>query len=224
MTAGLRPDTRFVPVKSAYQLELQAIHRVRTRLVKERTAVANEIRGVLYEHGIVIKKGIHCLKSDLPNILADLENSLLSEIAADLFSEFQEKDLKVKKYEALMMRESKKNEVIKRLQTIPGIGPISASAIVAEAHPGEFKNGRQFAAFLGLVPRHSGSGGINVNHSISKRGDTYLRTLLIHGARSVMRFTAKRDDKVSLWCESLRKRRGNNKAIVALANLSLIHI
>lgn len=218
VTCGLRPKTRFVPLKTPRQLELQALHRVRSRLVRERTALANEMRGLLYEHGITIPQGIAKLRAELTAIYDQLP-ALLRETIEDLETELDGKNARVKHYQSLIAREAADDTVVKRLQTIPGVGLLTAAAVVAEVgNPRGFKNGRDFAAFLGLVPKHTGTGGRSTNLSISKRGDKYIRTLLVQGAQSALRFTGGKDDKRSLWCDELKKRRGIQKAAVALAN------
>ena len=215
---GLRPTTRFVPLKSARQLELQALHRVRSRLVRERTALANEIRGLLYEHGIIMAKGRAKLCEKLTAICNELP-SLLRETVEDLKIELRQKEERVRYYEQLINRETRGNETVRRLMSIPGVGLITAAAVVAEVgNPREFKNGRNFSAFLGLVPKHTGTGGRTTQLSISKRGDKYIRTLLVQGAQSALRFTASKSDKLSSWCEETKRRRGIHKAAVALAN------
>lgn len=218
VTCGLRPKTKFVPLKTASQLEKQALHRVRSRLVRERTALANEIRGLLYEHGIVIPKGIAKLRLLLPTVSGELA-PLLRETVDDLEAEFRQKDERVKRYDRVIAREAAGDPVVKRLETIPGVGLLIATAVVADVgNPRVFKNGREFAAFLGLAPRHTGTGGRTTNLSISKRGDKYIRTLLVQGAQSALRFTSKKDDPLSRWCEGVKQRRGLHKAAVALAN------
>lgn len=218
VTCGLRPNTRFVPLKSGRQLELQALHRVRSRLVRERTALANEIRGLLYEHGIAIPQGMTNLRSELAT-LSDQVPPLLRRVMNDLADELGTKDKRVKQYDLLIAQENAADPIVKRLMTMPCVGILTATAIVAEiGQPRIFKNGREFAAFLGLVPMHTGTGGHTTNLSISKRGDKYIRTLLVQGAQSGLRFTGKKDDNLSRWCEGVKKRRGIHKAAVALAN------
>lgn len=218
VTCGLRPETRFVPLKTPRQLEMQALHRVRSRLVRERTALANEMRGLVYEHGIILPKGIDKLRIELALICESLP-TLLRATMEDLLAELRKKDERVKHYNSLLMRETAGDDVVRRLRTIPGVGLLTASALAAEiGGRRDFKNGRELSAFLGLVPKHTGTGGKTTNLSISKRGDKYIRTLLVQGAQSALRFTASKDDKLSRWCEELKKRRGIQKAAVALAN------
>lgn len=218
VTCGLRPETRFVPVKTARQLEIQALHRVRSRLVRERTALANEMRGLLYEHGIVMAQGMATLHEKVAELSEGLPD-LLHETIDDLAAELRSKEERVKHYDRLIARESAQDPVVKRLQTIPGVGLLTASAIASEiGNPREFKNGREFSTFIGLVPKHTGTGGRVTNLSISKRGDKYIRTLLVQGAHSALRFTSRKKDKLSCWCEDLKRRRGIHKTAVALAN------
>ena len=220
VVCGLRPSTRFVPIKTSNQLEQQAIHRIRTRLVRDRTALCNEIRAFLYEHGIIIEKSRRKLETSLKDLISSrrIEGTLLH-LIADLFNEYLEKCELIQQYEAKIENSFEEDERKQKLLKIPGIGPITASAILVEFQDlREFTKGRHLAAYLGLVPKHSGSGGRNKTHSLSKRGDAYIRTLLIHGARSAIRFTKSRNDKVSRWCEGLKERMCMNKAAVALAN------
>lgn len=219
VTCGLRPQTRFVAAKTPRQLELQALHRVRSRLVRERTALANEMRGLLYEHGFIVAQGTAKLRREVAALSESLP-PLLRELISDLREELDAKDERVTSYDRRIARENAGDAQVKRLQTIPGVGLMTASAVVAEVgnNTRQFKNGRDFATFFGLVPKHTGSGGHLVNLSISKRGDKYIRTLLIQGAQSALRFTSRKDDKLSRWCEEVKRRRGLQKAAAALAN------
>jgi transposase len=221
--AAMRPSMRFVTVKEDWQLEVQALHRVRSRLVGNRTALANQIRGELAEFGIVFAKGIDQLRRLLPTFLhgddvATLSSSLRTTLA-DLHAELLELDEKVEQITKRIETFVKANEACRRLVSIPGVGPITASALVSTCgNPADFRSGRHFAAYLGLVPRHSGTGGHNRLGRISKRGDVYLRYLLIHGARSVVRCAAKKEDPKSKWITQLQHRRGANRTYVAVAN------
>jgi transposase len=219
VVCGLRPSTRFVPLKSDRQLQLQALHRIRSRLVGEKTALGNELRALLYEHGIIICKGKRALKSECTALLEQGELSpLLEQLVTDLLEEFSDKAERVKSYDRLIAREAAGDERVARLMTIPCVGILSATALACEvSDPSRFKNGREFAAFLGLVPRHSGTGGKTTNLAISKRGDKYIRTLLVQGAQSGLRLSKGRSDKLSLWSEDLKQRRGVHKAAIALA-------
>lgn len=217
-----RPNMRFVPVKEVDQQDLQSIHRIRERLIKGRTALANEIRGLLSEYGLIIPQGISHITKKLPNILGDAENALTSltrELFANLLKELREVDEKIKNYDEKIHAIHKAHPVCQNLSTIPGVGPLIATAILAAiGDPRAFKNGREFAAFLGLVPRQNSSGGKNILLGISKRGDVYLRKLLIHGARSTLRWLEPKNDRLSIWVKKIVERRGTNRAAVALAN------
>ena len=216
-----RPSMRFVPIKNVEQQAILSVHRARQGLVKAKTAQANQIRGLLAEFGIVIPQGIHSIAKWIPDILEDAENSLpeimrhllrrLNDHLAELNHQAEELELQVKLWH-------KNNEASQKLEAIPGIGPITASAIVATIGDArEFKNGRQLAAWFGLVPKQCSSGGKQLLLGISKRGDTYLRTLLIHGARAVVRFAENKAEPES-WLRKLMARRNKNVAAVALAN------
>lgn len=220
--AAVRPNMRFVSMKTAEQQDLQILHRVRERMVKERTAISNQIRGFLQEYGLVTAKGIIRLKLDLPGMIADEKNELTPttrEILLELLAQLRVADERVGTYDGKIKQISRKSEICRRLEKIPGIGPMtSTTALATVGDPKVFKNGRQFSAFVGLVPRQHSSGGKSVLLGISKRGDIYLRKLLIHGARAVIRFIDTRDDPRSRWIKDLVLRCGKNKAAVALAN------
>lgn len=217
-----RPNMRFVPVKSIEQQDIQMLHRVRSGLVKERTALANRIRGLLGEYGIVIVIGLAKLRQQLPEILEDAENGLTAaarQIFSDLYDQLAELDQQVSAYGDKIQVLHQASPVSQALATIPGIGPITATALLASLGDGKaFASARQVSAWLGLVPRQESSGGKPKLLGISKRGDVYLRTLLIHGARAVVKTAAKKDDAQSCWINELVKRRNANIAAVALAN------
>jgi transposase len=217
-----RPNMRFVPIKNTEQQALLGLHRARQGFVIERTAQANQIRGLLTEFGLVIPVGIRCIERKLPEFLEDAENGLSGvsrALFARLLEHFRVLDRQVEELEREINAWHREDTASQRLQAIPGIGPLTASALVGsvgDAHA--FHNGRQFAAWLGLVPRQNSSGGKMKLLGISKRGDVYLRTLLIHGARSVL-FSLKRDpDRADGWLSRVANRRNPNIAAVALAN------
>jgi transposase len=215
-----RPRTRFVPVKSEAQQAVLTVHRVRELLVTERTALANQIRGLLMEYGVVIAQGIQRLRRELPGVLATTEilPELVRAVVAELRERMQELDRKITDYDHRIEQLAKQNEATRRLMQVEGVGPITATAIVATIGNGHaFQHGRQFAAWVGLVPKQHSTGGKTVLGRITKHGNVYLRTLLIHGARAVLQFSAKRSDQKSRWVEAVRQRRGNNVAAVALA-------
>jgi transposase len=217
-----RPSMRFVPVKNTEQQAVLALHRARQGFVKARTAQANQIRGLLAEYGIVIPQGIGHIAQRLPEILEDGENELpgvFRELLQRLGDHLKELDRQVDELEVQIQRWHRENEASKKLAQIPGIGAITASALVASIGDAKsFDNGRQLAAWLGLVPRQHSSGGKPVLLGISKRGDTYLRTLLIHGARAVIRVAERKTGYAQSWLGRLLGRRNPNVAAVALAN------
>jgi transposase len=217
-----RPSMRFVAVKSTEQQELLAMHRARQGFVAARTAQANQIRGLLSEYGVIIPKGIGCLEQQMPSVLEDAENGLSGlsrELFCRLFQHFRELDRQVKELEQRIRMWHRESAASQRLEQIPGIGPLTASALVASVGDAKsFKNGRQLAAWLGLVPRQASSGGKERLLGISKRGDTYLRTLLIHGARAVLWNQKSKANATQEWLSRLAARRNANIAAVALAN------
>jgi len=220
--AAQRPNMRFVPIKSVAQQDIQNFHRQRERIKKERTALVNQLRGLLAEYGIVINKGVTAVRKGLPGILEDAENGLTAfarELFAELLEELRGLDQRFEQCEQRLACLNQDNEVCQRLDGILGIGPITASATYAAAGDGkDFVNGRHFSAWLGLVPGQHSTGGKTVLLGISKRGNGYLRTLFIHGARAVLRHSAHKTDSFSRWAQALLARRGHNKACVAVAN------
>jgi transposase len=219
--AVTRPHMRFVPVKTVPAQAILAVHRARQGFVKARTAQANQIRGLLGEFGIVIPQGITHIGKRLPSILEDADNNLpgvFRDLLARLGSHLALLHRQVEELEREIQAWHRENEASRRLAEIPGIGPITASALTASIGDAKcFKNGRQLAAFLGLVPRQHSSGGKPTLLGISKRGDVYLRMLLIHGARAVVRVAERKAD-TDTWLKRLLGRRHKNVAAVALAN------
>jgi len=218
--AVARPRTRFVPVKSEGQQAVLTVHRARELLVAERTALANQIRGVLMESGIIIPPGIQRLRRELPERLALAETlpGLVREVVEELRERLLELDRRLTDYDHRVEQLAKQNEATCRLMQVEGVGPITATAVVAMIGDGHaFQHGRQFAAWLGLVPQQHSTGGKTMLGRITKHGNVYLRTLLIHGARAVLQCSMKRTDRKSRGVEAVRQRRGNNIAAVALA-------
>ncbi|MGH8279304.1 MAG: IS110 family transposase [Gammaproteobacteria bacterium] len=217
--AVTRPSMRFVPLKSAEQQALLVLHRTRAGLVHSRTAASNQVRGLLLEFGIALKLGRREVMAKLPGILEDAENGLPPVAREGLGIVYQHlKDLEqcIVQCEHAIIAWHRQSEASQRLAAIPGIGVFSATALVASVGDAEvFKNGRQFAAWLGLVPRQHSSGGREHLSGISKRGDRYLRTLLILGAQSKLRH---RSPEEVPWIDRLLERRHKNVAAVALAN------
>jgi transposase len=219
--AVTRPNMPAVPIKNASQQAILSVHRARQGFVKARTAQANQIRGLLAEFGIAIPQGIGHIAKRVPEIIEDGENDLPGSfrlLILRLVDHLKELDRQVVELEVEIQRWHKENEASKKLAKIPGIGPITASALVASIGDARtFKNGRQLAAWLGIVPKQHSTGGKSTLLGISKRGDTYLRTLLIHGARAVIRVVENRPNG-DPWLKNLLARRNKNVAAVALAN------
>jgi transposase len=217
-----RPNMRFVPLKTVESQDIQAIHRMRSRLIKGRTALVNQIRGVLAERGIVIAQGITKLRKQLPVIVDDLTNELTPlsrEVLRELYAELVALDERVSRADDLVQRVFTQSAACQKLAQVEGIGPVVATALVAAiGNAWEFTNGRHLAAWLGLVPRQHSTGGKERLLGISKRGDRYLRTLLIHGARATVHRARCKTDSRSRWIQSLERRRGKNIATVAIAN------
>ena len=217
-----RPSMRFVAVKSTAQQALQAEHRIRARRVRARTALANEVRGLLGEFGIVVPTSLGALRRALPEILEDAENGLPADfriLLAELAEELRNLDERIKAQDARMQARAQCDERIQRLLAVEGIGPMVASALVAAVGDArQFGSGRDLAAWVGLTPREHSSGGKQRLGGITKQGDTYLRTLLIHGARSALRAATNKTDARSRWVSALAMRRNRNIAAVALAN------
>lgn len=220
--AMTRPGIRPVAIKTPAQQDQQAVHRLRQGLIQERTAAVNRLRGLLSEYGIVIPRGISALRRRLPALMEEAENGLSMTFRGFLAAEYahlKSLDAQIKQYEDTIKALARQEAGFARLLTIPGFGPISASAFVAYVHdPGLYRRGRDVAAALGLVPRQHSSGGKERLLGISKRGDAYLRTLLVHGARAVVRVAEHKEDPLSRWVNVVRARRGIHKATVALAN------
>jgi transposase len=220
--AVTRPTMRFVPIKRVEQQDLQALHRVRERLIKARTALVNEIRGLLSEYGMILPQGITKFRRLIVPTLEAGEAQLTPcsrELFRQLYEEFLALDQRLASYDEQLTAMGRAHPECQRLQTIPGIGPISATALIAAiGEATQFTNGRQLAAWLGLVPREHSTGGKPRLLGISKRGDVYLRTLLVHGARATLRWVDTKSDDRSRWVRALIARRGKNRAAVALAN------
>ena len=214
-----RPTMRFVPPKSPEQLAIQALHRIRQRLVRSRTRLVNQIRGILSEHGIVIARDIWRLRRALAEITGNATddlNMLVRLLIGETQAELIELDRRIASCDR-RIREA--NKLCQKLGEIEGVGPVTATALVAAVGDRScFKNGRQFAAWLGLVPKQRSSGGRHQLLGISKRGDRYLRTLMIHGARAALGKAGGKQDPRSRWLVNLRQRRHPNVAAVALAN------
>ena len=213
---------RFVPAKELTQQDIQALHRVRERLTGERTALVNEVHGLMNEYGIVIPKGVGKFRKAVVGKL-ESEKAKLTALSLEMFwklvEEFAALEEQLAYYQDKLETLAQTHPECQRLMTIPGIGPITATALVAAVSDASaFKNGRQFAAWLGLVPRQHSTGGKERLLGISKRGDSYLRKLLIHGARATIRWVGLKADRRSQWMRQLIERRGKNRTAVAIAN------
>lgn len=217
-----RPSMRYVAVKSVEQQDLQAIHRIRAELVSQRSAKGNQIRGLCSEYGLVAPREMIQLRAAIPLWLDDLENGLTQRfrrMLRGLWLDLMNLELRVKELDQEIEIAASTDPVASRLQQLRGVGPIIATAIVANVGDAkQFSSGRQMAASLGLTPRQNSSGGKERLLGITKRGDAQLRTLLIHGARSVLRTAASKNDRMSRWVTHIAETRHHNIAAVALAN------
>lgn len=220
--AAFRPKASFVPVKTLAQQDIQSLQRIRERQMKQRTATANQLRGLMAEYGVVLPTGIRHLRHQVPEILENAEQPLTSvarQFIHRLYRELIHYDETIKTLEDELAALLKHNEDYHRLQTIPGIGPMVAATLVASVGDTHyFKNGRQMAAWAGLTPRQHASGEKSYHKGITKRGDRTLRRLLIHGARTVLNWCQNKHDKLSLWLKALSQRLHPCKVVVALAN------
>lgn len=220
--ASCRPTIGRVAIKRVEQQELQALHRVRERLIKERTARANQLRGLLSEVGLVFPARLSALRRALPEVMEDADNGLsprLRALVGQLWEEWREGDARIARLEGEIRGELRAHEPAQRLEAVPGVGPLTATAMVASVgDAATFPSARAFAAWLGLVPREHSSGERRRLGAITKRGDGYLRRLLIHGARAAVRTAQRKHDRHSRWIQALVARRGHNRAVVAVAH------
>lgn len=226
--AAQQDDMPTVPTKTVEQQSTQMIHRYRESLVHDRTALANRIRGYLREVGIFLVQGLSQVRKEVPLILEEASNELtgdMRKIVSSCHKKILELDLEIAEYTKKIEQFCQNNESCKRLMQLPGVGPMIASIVYATmGSPQHFKNGRHYAAFLGLVPKEHSSGGKQCLMSISKRGDRYVRSLLIHGGRSVIKCAEKKSDSLSCWAQRIKVERGYNKAAVAVANKNARHM
>ena len=217
-----RPTMRFVPIKSDDQLDLQSLHRVRERWVTRRTAVINQIRGLLLERGITLRKGRRYIDEALPGILEEADAKLsgtLRLLLAQLKLELDQLALRLEEAESLIEQTVQESEACQRLDAIPGIGPVTATAVVAAIGNGAaFRKGRDFSAWIGLVPREHSTGGKQKLLGISKRGNRYLRKLFVQCARAVLQQKSKQTPGLKAWLEKITSRTHRHAAAVALAN------
>jgi len=220
--AVTRPRMRFVPIKTDDQLDMQSLHRVRERWVMRRTAIVNQVRGLLLERGITLPKGRSHLDTALPRILEDADLKLsgaLRALLAQLKLELDQMTMRIGEADAVLNKTARDNADCQRLMTIPGLGPVTATALVAAiGNGGAFRNGRGFSAWIGIVPGEYSTGGKQKLLGISKRGNPYLRRLFIQGARAVLQQRTKQSSGLRAWLEQLAARTHPNVAAVALAN------
>lgn len=211
-----------VAVKNADQQAVLALHRVRQSLMKARVAQLNQIRGLLIEFGVVLPAGARRLQAELPDVLEDGDNGLpemMRSLVHGLREHLSVLDQHLAQVEQRLKAWHRSNEASRRLEALPGVGLLTATALVAEVGDARhFARGRQFAAWVGLTPREHSSGGQHLRLGISKRGNRYLRTLLIHGARSVLKARSNQPEHAQDWLTQVSQRRGYNKAAVAQAN------
>jgi transposase len=220
--AATRPTMRFVALKSPEQLDMQTLHRARDRLVGERTALMNQLRAILLERGVVVRQGVFQLRQRVRAVL-DEEGSALSprvrSLIADMLEQWRALDDRIRGFDQEFAAQARTHEVTRRLATIPGIGPMNATALVAAIGDARtFTRGRDLAAWLGLVPRQATTGGKPRLLGITKRGSKYLRKLLLQGARSVMPKLARSDTWLGAWLRGLLARSHPNAVVVALGN------
>ncbi len=220
--AALRPRASFVRVKSYEQQDVQSLDKIRHRLIKARTALANQVRGLMAEYGVVLKTGIRTLITELPFVLEDAENELTytaREFLRELEIELLYMTERIKKVEKTADKLLAQNDDYLRLQSIPGIGPVISRAMISSINDAnQFSNGRQMAAWIGITPKQHASGDHSRMGGISKRGNQTLRRQLIHGARAVIRVSEEKTDPLSAWVKKLLATKPKNKVVVALAN------
>ncbi len=216
--AVTRPSMRFVPIKSERAQDIQSLHRARKRVVNCIVSLSNEIRGLLGEYGIVFAVGKKAFKDGVRKVVnSDQLSSHMKETLQDLFSEYLDHEIRLERYDERVKLHCNSSDSCKRLMKIRGVGPLTAS-ILSTVDPNTFKNGREFAAWLGLTPKQVSSGGKEKLLGISKRGDSYIRQLLVHGGRIFIHYTDRKKDELSMWAKGVKERRGYNKASVAVAN------
>lgn len=218
--AVARPDMRFVPIKSAEQQAILCLHRARQGLIRQRTFLINQLRGLLCEFGLIIPKGRYQAHDAIPSILEDADNGLpdlARRVIHDVWQRYRETHDQILAADRELSALARHSEPARRIMTIPGVGELVSTAMVAAIDPRQFVSGRQLAAWLGLTPRQYTTGGVIRLGRITKQGDKYLRMCLIHGARAVLANLGDKTDKVSCWLRDLIARRGYKRAIVALA-------
>ena len=218
--AGSREDIRSVPVKPVEQQDIQCLHRVREQVVKRHTALCNELRGLLFEYGVTIAQSHAALRAAMveqERLLADCSDTL-KRIVREMYEDIQGLAARRASYDQQIAELAKQHELCSLLMTIPGVGPLTATALYAAVGHMKFKNGRELAAYLGLVPRQFSTGGKETLGKITKRGNIYVRALLVHGARAILRISNRGTDHYSTSATKLKESKGYSKAAVAIAN------
>lgn len=217
-----RPTMRFVEVKTEEQFDGQALHRIRQQLVSQRTRLICQMRAFCLEYGVALRPGVGCFKIDLPAAVANENNDLsqtMRRLLMELFNDLDVLDRRIAKVTAEIEAAASKDERTQRLMSIPGIGPLGATALVAAVGDAQqFRKARDMSSWLGIVPRQASTGGKPTLLGISKRGNSYLRKLIIHGARSCLMHLDRNRDRLGAWLDGLEKRMHRNKVAVALAN------
>ncbi len=217
-----RPNMRFVTVKTVEQQDIQATHRIRAELITQRTAKANQIRGLVAEYGLVAPKHMSSLRAAIPCWLEDAENGLTGDfrnLLHGVWNDLLGLDDRVCEMDKLIKRLAENNEDCVRLQQLRGVGPMISTAMIASVGDArQYRTSRQMAAAIGITPKQHSSGDKHRLLGISKRGDVYLRTLMIHGARAVVARAAHKDDRLSRWVTNIANKKHPNVAAVALAN------
>jgi len=220
--AAKRPNMKCVEPRTLAQTDMIQIHRVLSRLIRQRTALINQIRGCLNEYGVVVARGKEKLLAAMPDLLEDADNGLTPSSRAlyqELLEQWRQANEAIDRLEKNLKRQANSSEAARRLMTLNGVAVKISTAVIAHAGNGHgYKNGRHFSANLGLVPKEHSSGGVQRLGGITKRGNHYLRRLLVQGAWSVIRHAGKNDDRLSRWARQLIERRGKHKAVVAVAN------
>jgi transposase len=220
-----RPTMLFVPIKPHDQLDVQAIHRARQQLMKSQNVLANQMRGFLIEYGICIPKGVSHVYRQVPLIIEDADNTLsltMRDLLHGLYEQLKIIKERIKAFNEQLQTICKNNTICQRAEKVPGIGPVTATALFAAIGKGDqFKNGREAAAWLGMVPYHKGTGGKTYVIKMSKRGNRYLKSIAIQGGRALVLACQKRDDKYSIYVNQLRERKGYNVAAVACAHRAI---
>ena len=217
-----RPDLHYVPIKTSEQQDLQALHRIRDRVSRQRTTLINQTRGLLSEYGVVSPRGVKAFRV-LAVSMADPADCPLSPLMRRemelVLEEFDRLTVRLKQINRQLTQMAHQHQLCKLLLSLPGIGVINATALYSAIGNGsQFAHPRDLAVWLGLTPRQFSSGGKSFNGTMTKRGNRYLRKQLIHGARAIVHRCRYKQDKLSLWVNQLAARRGVNKAAVALAN------